>query len=180
MTDIDILKYPIGRFERPASVTAEERRGLVRALAQMPADLRAIVEPLSDTELDTPYRSGGWTIRQVVHHVPDSHMNGYIRMRLAATEDAPAVMLYDQARWANLSESRTAPIGMSLDLLDALHRRWVAFLAALGDEEFRRPFTHPEWGLVPIDVALALYVWHGRHHTAHVRNALAGASRRAR
>ncbi len=175
MADVDALKYPIGRFERPASVSAEARRGLVQALAQAPADLRALVEPLADSELDRPYRPGGWTIRQVVHHLPDSHMNGYIRMKLALTENQPAIMLYDQARWAELGESRTAPIAMSLDLLDALHRRWVALLATLTDDDFRKGFAHPEWGLVPVDVALALYVWHGRHHTAHVRGAVAGS-----
>jgi hypothetical protein len=134
--------------------------------------LRALVERLSDVQLDTRYRPGGWTVRQVVHHVPDSHMNGYVRMKWALTEDAPAIKVYDEARWAELPDARTAPIAMSLDLLDGLHRRWVALLRAMSDADFERTFVHPKWGAVPIDFALAIYAWHGKHHTAHITQAL--------
>jgi hypothetical protein len=110
-------------------------------------------------------------VRQVVHHVPDSHMNAYIRFKLAVTEEGPAIRPYHEGRWAELPEARSAPIGVSLDLLDALHRRWTLFLRNLSDDEFGRFYVHPELGVVPLDVALALYAWHGKHHTAHVRNA---------
>jgi DinB family protein len=118
------------------------------------------------------YRPGGWTIRQVVHHIPDSHLNAYIRMKLAVTEDRPTVKTYEEQLWAELPESRTAPVAMSLLLLDGLHQRWVAFLRGLSPDQFRRSFTHAEWGQVTIDDALAMYAWHCRHHTAHIRNAL--------
>jgi hypothetical protein len=127
------------------------------------------VEGLSDRELDTPYRPGGWTIRQVIHHVPDSHMNAYVRMKLAVTEQKPTIKTYEEALWAELPEARTAPIAMSLDLLDALHRRWTAFLRALPAADFGRAFQHAEWGLVSVDEALGMYAWHCRHHTAHVK-----------
>jgi uncharacterized damage-inducible protein DinB len=173
MPDLENERYPIGRFERPSGpIDAPARTALIDAIGAAPATIRSLVEPLHPAELDAPYRDGGWTIRQVVHHVPDSHMNMYIRMKLAVTEDTPTIKPYDEARWAELPDGRSAPISMSLDLLDALHRRWVAFLRALSEDEFRRTFQHPELGTVAVFEALAMYAWHGRHHTAHIRNAL--------
>jgi uncharacterized damage-inducible protein DinB len=166
-------RYPVGRFERlrrPLDVAA--RAALTDAIEKTPETIRSLVEPLHDRQLDSPYREGGWTIRQVVHHVPDSHMNAYIRMKLAATEETPVIKPYDEGRWAELPDGRSAPISMSLDLLDALHRRWVTFLRSLSDDQLHRTFVHPELGPVAIGEALALYAWHGRHHAAHIRNAI--------
>ena len=170
MNDLDELKYPVGRIERNKEpLDAHSREALLRVLAETPATLRSLVEGLSDRELDTPYRPGGWTIRQVIHHVPDSHLNAYVRMKLAVTESEPTIKTYEEARWAELPEARTAPIAMSLDLLDALHRRWTAFLRALPPADFRKTFKHADWGLVSVDEALGMYAWHCRHHTAHVK-----------
>jgi hypothetical protein len=164
------LRFPIGKFKRPqVPLDAATRTSLIGEIEQMPAAMRALVGGLSDAQLDTPYRPGGWTVRQVVHHVPDSHMNAYVRMKLAVTEDAPAIKAYEEARWADLPDARTAPVALSLDLLDALHRRWCAFLRALPDSEFQRTYRHPELGVVPLDAALALYAWHGKHHVAHAQ-----------
>jgi hypothetical protein len=173
MSDVDLLRYPIGKFQRPALPLDEDtRRRLIDEVERAPAGIRALASGLSDPQLDTPYRPGGWTVRQVVHHVPDSHMNGYVRMKLAATEAAPAIKVYEESLWAELPEARTGPVDMSLDLLDALHRRWVMFLRALSPSDYQRTFTHPQWGTVPIEFALAIYAWHGRHHTAHIKQAL--------
>lgn len=170
MTDIDRLRYPVGPVPRnSAPLDARTRVEHLDILEQTPATIRQLVERLTDAQLDTPYRPGGWTVRQVVHHVPDSHMNAYVRMKLAVTEDAPRVKTYEEARWADLPEAKAGPIAMSLDLLDALHRRWLAFLRALPEADFRKPFTHPEWGLVPLDESLGMYSWHCRHHTAHIK-----------
>ena len=138
----------------------------------MPARLRALVQDLTDEQLETRYRPDGWTIRQVVHHVPDSHMNAYIRFKLAATENGPTIRPYQEARWAELPDARTAPVSLSLDLLEALHRRWTLCLRNFSADDFQQVYVHPEMGAVPLDTALALYAWHGKHHTAHVRNAL--------
>jgi hypothetical protein len=166
-------RYPIGRFERlRGPLDASARAALTDAIEKAPETIRSLVEHLNDRQLDSPYRDGGWTIRQVVHHVPDSHMNAYVRMKLAATEETPAIKPYDEGRWAELPDGRSAPIAMSLDLLDALHRRWVAFLRSLSDDQLHRTFVHPELGPVAIGEALALYAWHGRHHAAHIRNAI--------
>jgi len=145
---------------------------LIDEIERLPADLGRDVAGLSDAALDTRYRDGGWTVRQVVHHVPDSHLNAYVRMKLAVTEDAPVIRVYDEARWAELPDARSAPIDVSLALLDALHRRWVRFLRSLSPDELRRPYVHPDWDRVPLDEAVALYAWHGRHHAAQVRSAL--------
>lgn len=173
MTEHEKQRYPIGRFQRCAApLDAGARAALINAIERTPTDIRALVERLTDAELETPYRDGGWTIRQVVHHVPDSHMNAYVRMKLAVTEDNPTVTLYNEKLWAELPDGRSAPIVVSLDLLDALHWRWVSFLRALPEQDFLRTFRHIEWGLVPVYDAVSLYAWHGRHHTAHIRNAL--------
>lgn len=173
MSALEKDRYPIGRFERPRGpLDSAARTGLIDAIERTPATIRSLVERLDDRQLDSPYRDGGWTIRQVVHHVPDSHMNMYIRMKLAVTEDTPVIKPYDEVRWAELPDGRSAPISMSLDLLDALHRRWVVFLRALPEEQFQRTFVHPELGSVAIVDGLAMYAWHGRHHAAHIQNAL--------
>src|ERR1700730_10614014 len=168
MDSVD-LRYPVGTFSFPDAVSADDRAVFVGRIAETPANLRSAITGLSDAQLDTPYRPGGWTVRQVVHHVPDSHMNAYVRMKLAVTEDTPAVRGYDDARWAELPEARTAPVAVSLDLVDALHRRWCAFLRALPGAEFQKTYRHSELGVVPLDAALALYAWHGKHHIAHVQ-----------
>ena len=173
MDDLERAKYPIGQFTWPTSpLDAAARRTAIDRLERVPDVYRALVESLPDRALDTPYREGGWTIRQVVHHVPESHMNMYIRMKLALTEDTPTIKVYDEDRWARLGDAR-APVGMSLDLLDALHRRWATLLRTLTDADFRRTFLHPELGAVALDHGLAMYVWHSEHHAAHIRQALA-------
>ncbi|HZM26024.1 MAG TPA: bacillithiol transferase BstA [Gemmatimonadales bacterium] len=165
MTD---LRYPIGKFQPPASVTHAERAVLVDQIAAIPAELRSVVSTLDDTQLDTPYREGGWTVRQVVHHVPDSHVNAYTRFKLALTEDVPTIKTYEEAQWAELPEARSAPIGVSLALLEALHQRWVLLLRVLAPAQFARTFRHPELGIMTLDQQIALYAWHGRHHLAHI------------
>jgi hypothetical protein len=174
MVDLEHLRFPIGKFERPSQLPLhdEARAALIGDIERAPAGLRAAVAGLSDRQLDTPYRPGGWTIRQVVHHVPDSHMNGYTRMRLALTEDNPTIKPYQEARWAELPDVRTVPIDVSLALLEALHVRWTAFLRGLSPADFQRTYLHPELGAVPLDVAIGIYAWHGKHHTAHITTAL--------
>jgi DinB superfamily len=165
MTD---LRYPIGPFQTPASVTASERAALVDQIAALPGDLRAVVGGFDDAQLDTPYRDGGWTVRQVVHHVPDSHVNAYTRFKLALTEEVPTIKTYEEAQWAELPEARSAPIGVSLALLEALHQRWVLLLRVLAPGQFGRSFRHPDLGLMTLDQQIAMYAWHGRHHLAHI------------
>lgn len=173
MTDLDTLRYPVGRFERlKAPLDRAARSAHIDTIESMPAGFRSLVAGLPDSRLDTPYRPGGWTIRQVVHHVPESHMNAYIRMKLAVTEDTPAIKTYEEQLWAELPDARTCPVDMSLALLDALHCRWAAFLRLLPEREFGKAFTHPEWGRVTVDEALAMYAWHCRHHTAHIKQGL--------
>jgi hypothetical protein len=162
------LAYPIGRFDFKAPVPAASRLRLIDDIAAAPALLRKAIEGLDDRQLDTPYRPGGWTVRQVIHHVPDSHMNSYMRFRLALTEDDPTIKPYDEAKWAELHDARTLPPAPSLALLENLHARWVELLRNMGDRDFERCFRHPEIGLVRLDTNLALYSWHGRHHTAHI------------
>ena len=162
------LRYPIGRLERRASLSADERRAAIDAIAAAPAKLRTAVKGLSDSRLDTPYRPGGWTVRQLVHHVADSHMNAYTRFRLALTEDNPTIKPYAEAAWAELVDARTLPIGVSLALLDAMHERLVHLLRATPPDAFARTLNHPENGPMTMDALLGVYAWHGRHHTAHV------------
>jgi hypothetical protein len=163
------LQFPIGKFHRPtAPVDAATRAAYIDDIERMPAGFRAAVAWMTPAQLDTPYRPGGWTVRQVVHHVPDSHMNAYVRFKLAFTEDTPTIRPYQEARWAELPDSR-ADINLSLDLLDAIHRRWVLLLREVPPQEFRKAYNHPDMGIVPLDAALALYAWHGKHHTAHVQ-----------
>ena len=163
------LRFPIGEFRRPTVPLSDaDRMSLIADIEQLPAVLRSTVSGLTDAQLDTPYRPGGWTVRQVVHHVPDSHMNAYIRFKLAITEDAPTIKPYAEDRWAQLPDSR-APIGVSLELLEAVHRRWVLVLRGMSSSDFAKEYNHPDMGRVALDAALALYAWHGRHHTGHVR-----------
>ncbi|MDF1504058.1 YfiT family bacillithiol transferase [Roseisolibacter sp. H3M3-2] len=166
MTD-DSLRYPIGHWSVPSTTDAATLAGLVDAIAEAPARLRAAVAGLSDAQLDTPYRDGGWTVRQVVHHVADSHANAYIRVKKALTEPGAPIVAYEEARWAELPDSRL-PIDVSLALLDALHVRWVTNLRAATPDDLVKTYRHPELGEVPLTSAMAMYAWHGRHHTAHV------------
>ncbi len=146
----------------------EQRTQWIAEIAETPAKLRAAVAGLNEDQLQTPYREGGWTVRQVVHHVPDSHMNAYVRFKLALTETEPLIKPYKEAAWAELADSRETPIEVSLALLDHLHDRWVRLLRSLREEDFARPFRHPELGVVPLERNLALYAWHGKHHVAHI------------
>jgi uncharacterized damage-inducible protein DinB len=162
-------RYPIGKFEAPRSISAQDRAGLIDNVATAPARLRTAVRGLSDKELDTPYRDGGWTVRQVIHHVPESHMNAYIRFKLALTEQDPVIKPYDEAAWARLPDNAGASIESSLRLLEHLHERWVVLMRAMEEEAWKRRYIHPEQGrAVPLEEVLALYSWHGDHHIAHV------------
>ena len=162
------LRYPIGKFQFPAEVSDNDRELFIEQIAETPANLRASIEGLSEAQLETPYRPDGWTIRQVIHHVPDSHLNSYIRFRLALTEEEPLIKAYHEDRWAELKDARSAPVEISLALLDALHVRWTELLRALSKEELSRTFRHPELGPIRLEQNLALYAWHGRHHVAHI------------
>ncbi len=164
----DDLRFPVGRFDVRAPVAAEQLPGWIEQIADAPASLRAAVEGLSPEQLDTPYRPGGWTVRQLVHHLPDSHMNAYVRLKLALTEDEPLIKPYEEAAWAELEDSRSTPPEVSLTLLETLHDRWVRLLRALGPEDFARTLRHPEMGTMRLDSLTGLYAWHGRHHVAHV------------
>ncbi|HUR93250.1 MAG TPA: putative metal-dependent hydrolase [Gemmatimonadales bacterium] len=166
MTD---LRYPIGPFSYDGVMTAARRAECVARIATAPGRLRAAVADLDDAQLDTPYRPGGWTVRQVIHHVPDSHLNAYTRIRLALTEDTPTIKPYDEVRWAELPDARTLPVEASLVLLDGLHARWVALLGGVDPGTGARQMLHPEHGrLISVDELLAMYAWHGEHHAAHV------------
>lgn len=162
------LRYPIGPFKLEAAPTDEQVRSAIDQIAEAPDKLRTALEGLKEEQLDTPYRPGGWTVRQVVHHVPDSHLNSYCRCKLALTEDEPTIKAYHEDRWAEMEEARTAPVEVSLDLLDSLHRRWVLMLRALAPADLARTFRHPEIGVVTLAHNICLYAWHGRHHVAHI------------
>jgi uncharacterized damage-inducible protein DinB len=165
----DDPRYPIGPFRsegRP--LEPGERSRLIDAIEAHPANMRAAVAGLDDAQLDTPYRQGGWTVRQVVHHVVDSHLNSYIRFKLAVTEDNPRITTYQEKAWAELPDGKTGAVETSLAILDAFHARWVAFLRALPDDAFTRTVDHPEIGPVTVDTLLEIYGWHCPHHEAHV------------
>lgn len=161
------LSFPIGQFTWPETVDAQQRMQMIDAIAAAPAKFREAVRGLDEAQLDTPYRPDGWTVRQVIHHVADSHMNSYVRFRLALTEEQPAVKGYDEKEWAKLHDS-TMPVEVSLQLLDSLHTRWVHMLRSMSDADFERSFRHSDLGLIRLDQNLALYAWHSRHHAAHV------------
>ena len=162
------LRYPVGPFEFAGTLSNGERQTLIDQIAATPEKMRTAVGGLSDEQLNTPYRPEGWTVRQVVHHVPESHMNSYVRFKLAITEEEPTIKPYFEDRWAQLDDAQQAPIELSLNLLDGLHERWVWFLRTLKDADFQRTFRHPELGTVSLDKNIALYAWHGRHHVAHI------------
>ena len=161
-------RYPIGKFQQPLEATPALQQQAIEMIAEAPGKLRASVEGLSPAQLDTPYREGGWTVRQVVHHVPDSHLNAYVRLRLALTEEHPTIKPYEENAWAQLPDAITGPIEISLSLLDALHDRWVRLWRSLSADQFGRVFVHPEHGPRTVDWLVFLYAWHGRHHTAHI------------
>jgi hypothetical protein len=161
-------RFPIGKFTFPGSVSPSDLAGFIADIEQAPAALRAAVDGLSPQQLDTPYRDGGWTVRQVTHHIPDSHMNAYVRYKLALTEDEPTIKPYDEARWAQLADTRSTPLEVSLALLDSLHSRWAQLLRSLRPADWKRQFRHPDIGVVSLEKNLALYAWHGKHHVAHV------------
>jgi hypothetical protein len=169
MTSEDVLlRYPIGRAKNAESFTPEERSAAIEGIRRFPHNFRSAVSPLSEEQLETPYRPGGWTVRQLVHHVADSHMNAYARMRLALTEEWPTIFAYQENLWAELEDARAAAIASSLDLLDALHVRWVKLLSSLDEKQWKRGYLHPESGRQVLEQVVVLYDWHGRHHTAHV------------
>ena len=161
-------RFPIGKFTYAGPPDADQRKKFIDDIAQTPAALRAAVKGLSEQQVETPYRDGGWTVRQVVHHVPESHMNAYIRFKLALTEDEPTIKPYMEDRWAALPDVQSTPLETSLSLLELLHDRWVRVLRAIEPGDWKRTFKHPELGTVPLEKNLALYSWHGRHHVAHV------------
>jgi len=161
-------RYPVGKYERRDVLTPEERAAMIEQIAAVPSKMREAVAGLTPQQLETPYREGGWTLRQVVHHVPDSHMNSYVRFKLALTETTPTIRPYDEARWAELADSRDTPPETSMALLESLHDRWVRLLRSMSADDFQRTLNHPENGLMTLDAMLALYAWHGRHHVAHI------------
>ena len=170
MTDLETLRYPVGRWERlKAPLDRAARAALIETIEDTPSRLRSLVAGRTDAQLDTPYRPDGWTVRQVVHHVPESHMNAYVRIKLALTEDAPAIKTYEEQLWAELPDVQQCPVDVSLRLLEALHQRWVILLRALPETDFGKVFVHKDWGRVTIDEAVAMYAWHCRHHEGHVK-----------
>jgi uncharacterized damage-inducible protein DinB len=164
MPHLDELRYPIGRFDPAAAATREEQ---IDAVRRLPERLRSAVAGLDDAQLDTPYRDGGWTVRQLVHHVADSHANAYIRFKLALTEDDPTIKAYDEGAWAKLPDSRL-PVDVSLAFTTAVHARLVSLLESMSDADFDKTFRHPERGPLTLKSNLALYAWHSKHHTAHI------------
>jgi len=165
MTD---LRYPIGKFHYEGPLSEDQKQKYLSDIDQAPANLRSAVKGLRGQQLDTPYRPEGWTVRQVTHHVPDSHMNAYVRFKLALTENEPTIKPYGEDAWAKLEDTAATPVEISLALLDSLHSRWMQLLRSLKPEDWKRTFRHPELGLMTLEKNLALYAWHGRHHVAHI------------
>jgi uncharacterized damage-inducible protein DinB len=162
------LRYPVGKFEWSGAGSDADRKKFIEQITEAPAKLRAAVAGLAEVQLDTPYRDGGWTVRQVVHHLADSHLNAFSRFKLALTEDEPTIKTYEQQLWAETPDAKTAPADISLTLLDSLHQRWSVLLRSMSGTDFNRKFTHPEHGKITLERLLGLYAWHGRHHTAHI------------
>jgi uncharacterized damage-inducible protein DinB len=162
------LQYPIGPFKAQEAYQRQQRAELIDEIAVTPERLRQAIRGLSEQQLEIPYRPGGWTVRQVVHHIPESHMNSYIRFKLALTEEKPTIKPYDESAWAKLPDVTQTPIEVSLALLESLHSRWTVLLRSMSDNDFKRQFTHPDIGLMTLEKNLALYAWHGAHHVAHI------------
>ncbi len=167
-TDLEILRHPIGRFNSTNSIVPAARDAQIQVLRDLPQAVRSAVAGLSDVQLDTPYREGGWTVRQVVHHLADSHGNSFFRFKHALTEDWPTIKPYDEAAWADLADSSTLPIEPALAMLGGVHERWVKLLESMSDADFQKGYNHPERGRQDLATALALYTWHSLHHTAHI------------
>lgn len=166
------LRYPIGQFDHTGPVTDADLRGWLGDIEALPEQMRLAIAGLTDQQLDTRYRPDGWTLRQVVHHVPDSHLNAYVRCKWALTEDTPRIKAYHEERWAELTDYRTVPVSSSLEFLGVLHRKWLGLLRSLSREELSRKFLHPESGVTPLDRTIGMYAWHGRHHLAHITTAV--------
>ena len=163
------LSYPIGKYDKDSDITSEQREQFIKEIAELPNVLREAVQNLSDNQIDTPYRPEGWTVRQVVHHVGDSHLNSFIRFKLALTEENPTIRPYAEDLWAETAEYKL-PVEVSLTLIDSIHRRWVKLLESMSDEDFARTINHPETGAWTLENLLGMYAWHGKHHTAHINN----------
>jgi hypothetical protein len=168
MSGTNDLSYPIGKFIHEKEISSQRRKELLNEITEAPFKLSKIVDGLTEEQLNTPYRPGGWTVKQVVHHLADSHLNAYVRTKLALTENEPVIKPYNQADWANLKDSFDTSVEVSLTLLDSVHKRWVTLLKSLNETDFKRKFRHPEIGLLDIDWIVAQYAWHGKHHTAHI------------
>jgi len=166
LNDLD-PRFPVGRFTPPATISSGERKDAIATLAELPEELRNAVDGLSSAQLGTPYREGGWTVRQVVHHVADSHMNALVRVKLALTEDWPTIKPYDEAAWAKLHDM-VAPVEWSLELIESMHARWIMLLQSLDEQQWLRGFNHPEGGRMTVEFVTLLYAWHSRHHVAHI------------
>ena len=170
-TKFEHLRFPIGRFKAPEQYTDTLINQYIEEIAALPRQMKAVTEPLSDEQLDTSYRPEGWTLRQVIHHVADSHLNSYIRFKWTLTEDSPLIKTYSQKDWAMLPEAKSAPISISLDILESLHKRWVLMLKNIDAEDRKREFIHPETNRpFSLNLAIALYAWHGRHHVAQIES----------
>ena len=165
----DLLRYPIGKFTLPMRISEDDRNVFISEIEALPKILNDAVDGLTEEQLDTRYRPDGWTIRQVIHHLADSHLNSYVRFKWTVTESQPVIKAYDEKDWAQLEDARKAPVSLSLHLLEGIHRRWVWFLRSLGPDDWRKCFVHPETNKqVPLEINLALYAWHGKHHLAHI------------
>jgi uncharacterized damage-inducible protein DinB len=167
-SNLTALQYPIGKFSFDDNVATEKRNNFIFEIESAPVKLREAVKGLTDKQLDTPYRPEGWTVRQVIHHIADSHINAYTRMKFALTEVEPTIHAYEEKDWAKLNDVFQTPIEVSIDLLDSLHKRWVVLLKSLTEADCKRKFNHPEAGIRTVDWLIALYAWHGKHHTAHI------------
>jgi uncharacterized damage-inducible protein DinB len=162
------LRFPIGKFDSKIEITPQMREGFIHTIEELPAKFRTAIKGLSEQQIDTPYRDEGWTVRQLVHHVADSHINSFCRFKLGLSEEAPTIKPYDEAMWAEMADSVNAPVDLSLSIIDGVHARWALLLKSMSGADFARKINHPERGAMSLDSMLALYGWHSRHHTAHV------------